>query len=84
MINEEDGVEICNLSHMRSIGDQTYKANQKLVDGEVKDETTETTMAENEVTDFKKEWEGNWHPMICERSTGVMKTFFKKLENFPN
>ena len=79
-----DGVEICTLSHMRSIGDQTYKANQKLVNGEVKDETTETTMAENEVADFKKDWVDNWNPMIGERSTGIMKTCSKNLDNFLN
>ena len=81
---DEDGVEISNLSHMRSIGDQTYTANQKIVDGEVKDETIETTLAEDEVAAFKKDWEDNWHPMIGERSTGVMKTFFKKLDDFLN
>ena len=35
----EDGVEMSNLSHMRSIGDRTYTANQKLFSGEVKDKT---------------------------------------------
>ena len=83
-VNEEDGVEICTLSHSRSIGDQTYTANQKFVDGEVKDETFETTLAEDEVAAFKKNWEDNWHPMIGERSTGIMKTFFKKLDDFLN
>ena len=83
-LNKKEGVEMCTLSHMRSIGDRTYTANQKLVDGEVKDETTETTLAENEVADFKKDWEDNWHPMIGEGSTGIMKTFFKKLDNFLN
>ena len=80
----EDGVEISNLSHMRSIGVRTYTANQKFVDGEVKDETIETNLAEDEVAAFKKNWEDNWHPMIGERSTGVMKTFFKKLDDFLN
>ena len=84
VFNKEDGVEMCNLSHMRSIVDRTYTTNQKLVHGEVKDETTETTMAENEVADFKKDWEDKWHPMISQRSTGIMKTFFKKLDNFLN
>ena len=61
--NEEmewmDGVAI--LSHMRSIGDRTYTANQKIVDGEVKDVTFKTTiLAEDEVADFKKDWENNW------------------------
>ena len=63
-VNEEDGVEMCTLSHSRSIGDQTYTANQKFVDGEVKDETFETTLAEDEVAAFKKNWEDNWNPMM--------------------
>ena len=80
----EDGVEMSNLSHMRSIGDRTYTANQTIGDGEVKDVTIETTLAEDEVAAFKKNWEDNWHPMIGERSTGIMKTFFKKLDDFLN
>ena len=83
-IFNEDGVETSNLAHMRSIGDQHYTANQKFVDGVVKDDTIETTLAEDEVAAFKKDWEDNWHPMIGERSTGVMKTFFKKLDDFLN
>ena len=73
---EEDGMEMSTLSHMRSIGDRTYTANQKIVDEGVKNETIETTLAEDEVADFKKDWEDNWHPTIGERFTGVMKTFF--------
>ena len=80
----EDGVEMCTLSHLRSIGDRTYTAIQKFVSGEFKDETYETTLAEFEIADFNKDWEDNWHPMIGERSTGVMKTFFKKLDDFHN
>ena len=77
------------LSHMRSIGDRIYTANQKIVDGEVKDVTIETTLAEDEVAAFKKDWEDNWNPMIGEQSTGIMKTdpmktFLKKLDDFLN
>ena len=46
-----------NLSHMRLIGDRTYTAKHKIVDGVVKDETIETTLDENEVAAFKKDWE---------------------------
>ena len=59
MIFNEDGVEKSNLSRMRSIGDQTYTTNQEFVDGEVKDETIETTLAEDEIAAFKKDWEDN-------------------------
>jgi hypothetical protein len=45
------------LSHMRLIGDRTYTAKHKIVDGVVKDETIETILDENEVAAFKKDWE---------------------------
>ena len=57
--SQEDGVEISTLSHMRSIGDRTYTTNQKIVDGEVKDETIETTLAGDEIANFKKDWNEN-------------------------
>ena len=50
------------LSHLRSIGDRTYKVNQKLIDGVFQDETIQTTIAEDEIADFKEDWEENWHP----------------------
>ena len=65
--NEEDGVDMCTLSHSRSIGDQTYTANHKFVDGEAKDEKfRRVTLAEDEVqvADFKKDWKDNWHPTL--------------------
>ena len=43
-------------SHLRSIGDRAYKSNQKMVDGEVWEVTIETTLAENEIADFKLDW----------------------------
>ena len=47
------------LSHLRSIGDQTYTINYIIVDGEVNDETIETTLAEDEIANFKKDWNEN-------------------------
>ena len=67
----EDGVDMCTLSHMRSIGDRSYKAIQKFVDGEVKDETIETTLAEDEVADFNKDWDKNWE--IFDKLSGKRK-----------
>ena len=69
----EDGVEMCTLSHLRSIGDRTYTAIQKFVAGEFKDETYETTLAEFEIADFNKDWEDNWHPMIGERLVNFLQ-----------
>ena len=45
----DDGVEICTLSHTRSIDDEGIQ--------KFKDKTVETTLAEDEVADFKKDWE---------------------------
>ena len=51
-------------SNMMSIGDRTYTVNQKIVDGEVEDETIETNMDENDVAVFKKDWEESSFPRI--------------------
>ena len=74
----KEGVEKCNLSLSRSIGDRTNTANLEFIDGELKD-----WMIKYENDEFKKDWKNNWHPMKCERSTGIMKTFFKNLDDFP-
>ena len=39
-------------------------------------------MAPEEIEDFKNEWDEKWQPSIVEKSTGIMRTFFKKLDNF--
>ena len=59
--------EKSTLSIMRSIGDRTYTVNLKIVDGKSKVKTIETTLAKDQVTDFKKNWKNNWHPI---RKTG--------------
>ena len=86
---KEDGVEMSISSHLRSIGDQTYTTNQNFVNGKVQDEKIETNLAMDEVADFLKEWEKNWHPecwhsnqMIGEQSTGIWSTFVNKLDDF--
>ena len=81
-INEEGNKESI-LSHTRAIGDRVYKAQQRVIDGEVKEETCETQMTTpEEIEDFKNEWDEKWQPSIVEKSTGIMRTFFKKLDNF--
>jgi hypothetical protein len=72
---EEDGVEMCTWSDSRSIGDQTWTAQQKIVDGVVMDKTvTFTTMRdgiEYDMADFNEDWEENWHPMNGDLYTGT-------------
>lgn len=86
---KEDGVEMSISSHLRSIGDRVYIANQNFVNGKVQDETIETNLAVDEVADFLKDWGKNWHPecwhpnpMIGERSTGIWRTFVNKFDDF--
>ena len=37
----EDGVKETDLSHLRAIGDRSYTVNQKMVEGDIKEETTQ-------------------------------------------
>ena len=66
-INEEGNKESV-LSHTRAIGDRVYKAQQRVIDGEVREETCETQMAPEEIEDFKNEWDEKWQPSIIEDS----------------
>ena len=71
-----------HLSHLRSIGDKKYTINQVIIEGVVKEETTDTNLNDEEIEAFKEEWEEKWRPSIGEGSTGIMTTFFKKLDKF--
>jgi hypothetical protein len=46
------------------------------------DETTEINMLYGEFKAFKNEWLKKWRPAIGEGCTGVMTTFFEKLDKF--
>ena len=80
----DDGVKETQLSHLRAIGDQSYTVNQNMVDGVIKEETIDTTMSTDELENFKNEWAEKWQPSIAEKSTGIMNTFFNKLDRFFN
>ena len=93
-INKEGNKESV-LSRTRAIGDRVYKLQQRVIDAtlcrfcgwslkkkEVREETCTTQMALEEIEDFKNEWDEKWQPSIVEKSTGIMRTFFKKLGNF--
>ena len=60
---KEDGVKMLIVSHMRSIGDRTYTANQNIVDGvwTTHMDTIDTNLAEDEVAEFKNDWNKNWN-----------------------
>ena len=78
----EDRIPESYLTLLRSIGQQTCTVKQIIVNGEVMDETTETNMVAEEFEAFKKEWLKKWRPAIGEGCTGVMTTFFEKLDKF--
>ena len=82
-VTNDEGVEESHLSHMRSIGDRKYIAKQRMVNGAIDgEETIETTMAPEELDDFKMEWDTKWNPSITE-SNGFMDSFFKIFNFFP-
>ena len=62
-INEE-GDEESVWSLTRAIGDRVYKVQQRVIDGEVREDTCETQMAPEEIEDFKNEWYEKWKPSI--------------------
>ena len=81
-VTNEEGVEESHLSHMRSIGNREYSAKQRMVNGVIDgEETIETTMAPEELEDFKMEWNTKWSPSITE-STGIIGSFFKIFNPF--
>ena len=60
----EDGVKETQLSHLRAIGERSYTVNQKMVEGDIKEETIYTTMSPDEWEDFtywSYEWAEMWH-----------------------
>ena len=72
------------LTHLRAIGERSYTVNQNMVEGDIKEETIDTTMSPDELENFKNEWAEKWQPSIAEKSTGIMNTFFNKLDRFFN
>ena len=78
----EDHIYESHLSHLRSIGDKKYTIKQLIIEGDVKEETTDTNLNDEEIEAFKEEWEKKWRPSIGEGSTGIMTTFFRKLDKF--
>ena len=61
----------------RAIGGRTSIQSNRMVNGVIEgEETIETTMAPEELEDFKMEWNTKWSPSITE-STGIIGSFFK-------
>lgn len=69
---EEDGKKMCTFSHSRSIGNRTWTAQKKIVDGVFENEnlTFTTNDINDDIAHFNEDWEENWHPMNDELFIG--------------
>jgi len=54
------------LVHTRMIGDRAYQIRETKEGGKVVDATINTTMSEQEVETFEKEWQEKWQPAISD------------------
>ena len=79
-----EGVKETQLSHFRTIGDSSYAVKQSMVEGEIKEENIDTTMSPDELENFKNEWTQKWLPSISEQPSGLLSSFFNKLDSFLN
>ena len=43
-VRAENGVKETNLSHLRAIGEWSYTVNQNMIEGDIQEETIETTI----------------------------------------
>ena len=81
--NDSDDVKT-ELVHVRFIGDKDYlKVTQTLKNGELDDEKIDSNLSDEDVEDFKKLWENEWHPTLIskdesQRSAGMVD----KVKNF--
>ena len=81
---DEDGNKKTTLSHLRAIGERSYIVNQLMIEGDITLlSLIETTMSPDELENFKNEWTQKFHPSFG-KSTGLLSTFFNKLDSFLN
>ena len=73
------------LVHTKFIGDEDYlKVTQSLKNGELEDEKIDSNLSDEDIENFKKQWENEWHPTLISNdqsqgSTGMVdkiKIFF--------
>ena len=80
---DEKGLATSTLVHSRAIGDRRYVVKQSALDDNVENEIIETDMTNDQVEEFKKEWELKWNPSIGKEIFGqcfkkFLGQFFKK------
>ena len=72
------------LVHTKFIGDEDYlKVTQSLKNGELEDEKIDSNLSDEDIENFKKQWENEWHPTLISNdqsqgSTGMVD----KIKNF--
>ena len=72
------------LVHTKFIGDEDYlKVTQSLKNGELEDEKIDSNLSDEDIENFKKQWENEWHPTLfsndqTQGSTGMVD----KIKNF--
>ena len=81
--DDSDGVKT-DLVHIRYIGDEDYlKVTQSFKNGELEDEKIDSNLSDEDIENFKKQWENEWHPTLISNdqtqgSTGMVD----KIKNF--
>ena len=79
-----EGIVERKFSNTRIIGNRRYSEKQRIIGGEVQDETIETTMSPEEMVDFKIKWAQKWHRRrrTWYVTAGSSQTFGERLINF--
>ena len=80
---DSDGVKTV-LIRVRYIGDDYLKVTQTLRNGKLEDEKIDSNLSDEDIENFKKQWENEWHPTLISNdqsqgSTGMVdkiKIFF--------
>ena len=81
--DDSDGVKT-DLVHVRYIGDEDYlKVSQSLKNGKLEEEKIDSNLSDEDIENFKKQWENEWHPTLISNdqsqgSTGMVD----KIKNF--
>ena len=72
------------LVHTKFIGDEDYlKVTQSLKNGKLEEEKIDSNLSDEDIENFKKQWENEWHPTLISNdqsqgSTGMVD----KIKNF--
>ena len=71
MTDEETSEEKSILIHTRFIDGKKYEVQQVSVKNEIIEEIIDTDLNDDEIKQFKEEWEEKWKPSIGQQSGGI-------------